>query len=322
MKDKIEIFVAGFFLFFFLGLGFNTMNDKLENFFYWQEIAQNPRLLAAQINQRNFEARVNDLKPFPKKESEPLFLAAESASSVFFDKNGGNKVLFEKNSQKALPIASLTKLIGAQVVLDNYSMEQVVTVSKEAATIPGNGAGKLKSGDRFKVEDLFKVMMVESNNGAALALVQAIGEDNFVSLMNQKAEALGLKKTYFANPTGLDVRNGTEGNKSTAQELTRIGQSILFEEPIVMEAMAIKEFDLFNINGVLNHHAVNTNELLGDPLVMAGKTGETPKSGGCLLLISQAPKNKGHIISVVLNSPDRFTEMRKLLDWVRESYQW
>ena len=84
-----------------------------------------------------------------------------------------------------------------------------------------------------------------------------------------------------------------------------------------------KEYDLYKSNGEFSHKLISTNELLGKlPLVVAGKTGETPKSGGCLLLVIKAPKSKGYVVSVVLNSPDRFLDMGNIISWDKESYQW
>jgi len=323
MTKKKKLTSAVFiFLLLALGAGIFKVSLFLEDFFYWMEVAGNPRLVEAGINRQSFLENADSLKPYFKKEAESLSLSAEAAFSLFVGSNK-EEALFGKNSQESLPIASLTKLVSALVIIDNYSMSQRVSISPEAAGMPGNGEGNLMPGDTFEVGDLFKAMLVESNNSAALALAQIKGEEEFVYLMNAKTEALGLQKTSFSNPTGLDPKDGSIINQSSAAELAEIAKFVMKEKPEIFEILLMEEFNLYNIEGALSHKAVNTNELLGEmPLVIGGKTGETPRSGGCLLLLVQAPKSRGYLVNVILDSPDRFSEMEKLVDWVRHSYQW
>ncbi len=321
-KKKILTFAVFVFLLLALGAGIFKVTLFLKDCFYWVEIAENPRLIEAGISRQSFLENVSRLKPYLKKDAEPLSLSAKAAFSLFVGPEK-EEALFEKNSQDPLPIASLTKLVSALIITDNYSIDQRVVISPEVAAMPGNGEGNLKAGDVFAVGDLLKIMLVESNNSAALALAQIEGEKEFVYLMNAKVEDMGLQRTLFSNPTGLDPKNGLIINQSSAAELAEIAKFIIKERPEIFEILLMEEFSLYNIEGILNHKAVNTNELLGEiPLIIGGKTGETPGSGGCLLLAVQAPKSRGYLVNVILDSPDRFSEMEKLIDWIKNSYQW
>ena len=119
------------------------------------------------------------------------------------------------------PIASLTKVMTALVVLEKSKLDDTVTVSPKAMGTPGDKNG-LVAGEKIKMEDLLKVMWIDSNNAAAVAIAEHAGgsEEGFVGLMNEKAGRLGLKDTEFFNPTGLDEAGGE--NHSTARELARL----------------------------------------------------------------------------------------------------
>ena len=307
MKKNLRNLFFGMVIFGFIGLGVNFLDTNF---------SQNPKPLTAQISPTTFQ-------PFLKIEANKLEINAEAGFSMFLDNDGEEKTLFNKNAETALLIASLTKLMGALIISEEYSLNQIIDITDEAAEKPGSGSGQLKSGDKFLMLDLFKVMLIESNNSAAMALAQIKGVDNFVFTMDQRADTLRLESMRFANPTGLDSAHETEINQSNARDLAKLAAFILREKPYIFEISLLKEFELRDAGGVLNHTAKNTNVLLEKiPLIVGGKTGETPKSGGCLLVIVQAPKSKGYIINVILNSPDRFGEMEKLIDWTKSSYQW
>jgi D-alanyl-D-alanine carboxypeptidase (penicillin-binding protein 5/6) len=323
MKKKVN-FNLLIFVFILLALGVGFLKICLGNILalsYWNEMANNPQLMQASLNQQNFLENFNNLKPFLKKDQENLSLSAKAVFSLFVGEN--EKELFDKNSNESLPIASLTKLISALVIIENCNEDQEIIISAKAAQKPGNNQGELEEGEIFIAKDLFSAMLVESNNTAALAFAQTIGEEEFVSLMNKKADDLGLASAYFSDPAGLDAPNLAETNKMNAKDMANLAKFILEENPEIFEILSLKEFNLFKANGEFDHKAENTNLLLNKiPLVISGKTGETPKSGGCLLLISQAPKSKGYLINVILDSPDRFAEMKTLINWLNTSYSW
>lgn len=294
MGRNLKSLLLGVFLFGFIGWGINFLDKNS---------SQAPELLTAQISPNE----LSETRPSPKPDADELELSAKAAVLFFFDDNSREQTLFDKDAQTPLPIASLTKLMAALVIAENYSLGQIIEIS----------------GDKFLMLDLFKVMLIESNNSAAIALAQQKGIDTFVGLMNQKADGLNLMSMNFVNPTGLDTQNESGINESSALDLAKLAALILKKEPHIFEISLLKEFELRDVDGVLNHTAENTNTLLGKmDLIVGGKTGETPKSGGCLLLIVRAPENQGYLIGVILNSPDRFGEMEKLINWTRDSYEW
>jgi D-alanyl-D-alanine carboxypeptidase len=246
-----------------------------------------------------------------------------NAVSAFAMDAGTDYPLFDKNSKKKMPIASLTKIMTAIVVLENSKSDEIVTISPKAMGVFGDKAGMV-AGEKIKLRDLLQVMLIDSNNAAAYALAEHTGGgsiDNFVSLMNKKAEVLGLKDTKFFNPNGLDAPAGSE-NYSTAYDLAQLTDYALSKSSI-WEISRTQEATLYSLDKSQTHHVKNTDELLGQmDNVYGGKTGYTTDAGECLVLISESPGTKHKIISVVLNAEDRFAETKKLVDWVFNSYRW
>lgn len=267
--------------------GVNLFQENLEDFLFWKRMVDNPEALMAQIVQ---EEKLVQLKPIRKQGVENLEINAKSAMAVFVNNHGSEKILFEKDSDRILPIASLSKLMTANISLKHYDFEDE------------------------RVTKLLFPLLIESDNKAASDLAEMMGKEIFLELMNLEAKEIGMENTYFANPTGLDPQKpGEPLNYSTAKDFVKLAKYITFERPLIWEISIIKEFE--NIK--------NTNELLGEiPGIIGGKTGETPLAGKCLLLVVQAPKNKGYIINVILNSENHFEEMKKLVNWTRYAYKW
>ncbi len=301
--------------------GVNLLQRNMEDFFYVRQIEKNPpSLFVAQVSQ-NLRSMVKVEKSFPvPKNSE---IEAESAISVRLDKDGKEKVLFERKGEQKMAIASLTKLMTAIIVKEFYQDSLRTQISKTAVAQEGED-GNLKTGEILRVEDLLHIMLIESSNDAAFALAQLIGTEGFVSLMNLKAKDMGLTDTYFFNPTGLDPEdsNGkvfySEINYSTAEDLAKLAKYLL-KKPLILEDLGKKEYDLYLENGVFHHTLINTNELLGEmPGIIGGKTGFTEISGGCLLIIMEGQESGSYLINVVLNSPNRFENMQKLIAYVAD----
>lgn len=233
----------------------------------------------------------------------------------------GETELWAGNADARLPPASLTKIMTALVVLENRSLDETVTISPRAMAAFGDKKGMVV-GEKIKLEDLLRIMVIDSNNAAAVALAEHAGGnvENFVALMNAKAQTLGLKDTKFVNPTGLDVEG--EDNYSTAYDLAQLTDYALSKD-IFWEISRTPEATVFSIDQQQKHTVQNTDELLGQmDNVYGGKTGYTVDAGQCLLLVSQSADKKHKVISVVLNSADRFAETKKLTDWVFNVYRW
>ena len=232
-------------------------------------------------------------------------VTAVSAISVESDLKGTNKIIFDKNVDAKLPIASLTKLMTAIIVLDNYNLSDTITVDKIADSQDAMKQD-IKLGDNMPVKSFLEIMLVGSSNKSAYALAELIGEQKFVGLMNKKAKEFGLENTFFVDPTGLN-----SGNVSTAKDLSKLAEYILKNYPKIAEITKNKEFFVPNFGYVLN-----TDQLLGEiPEVVCSKTGFTTAAKGCLLLVMNNQKNNDYLINVVLGADDRFLEMKKIINW-------
>lgn len=258
---------------------------------------------------------INSL-PVLKNNAESLILLAEAA--VAFDVDS-DIVLFSQQAKERKPIASLTKLMTAVVVLENAQLNEVVTISKEAIDTEGCFCD-FKVGEKLSVKDVLHIMLLQSNNDASVALAEHIGGStaNFVVMMNQKAADLGMKDTIFSCPNGLD----DDGNFSTAYDMAQLADYAL-EKLLLWDILRIQEEIVSSIDGLQQHYLKNTNTLLKYSAdVLGGKTGYTEGAGECLLLVVQHPENKHRIISVVLNAQDRFADSQKLFEWVFTNYRW
>jgi len=248
-------------------------------------------------------------------------LKAEAVISVLIIPNQEPQILFQKNSDKKLPIASLAKLMTAYIALEYYNLDQKITISQKAAQQPNRGRrGRMTTEQEFKVKDLVYAALIESNNIAAYALAKKIGTEKFVEKMNQKAQKWGLKNTYFINPTGLD---GNEiNNYSTVSDLVKLSQKLLKEKPLIWEISSLSEYHLYPFNPLINTNDLLTyfpNNLLK---IIGSRTGETPRARECLILITKTPNNKGYLINIILGSENRFTEMIKLIRWTKLEHNW
>lgn len=227
------------------------------------------------------------------------------------------EILFDQNPHQILAIASLTKVMTAIVILEENDLDEIVTVGTNAAEIQGSRA-YLRVGEKIKVSELIKALLVNSSNDAAVALAEhnAASVENFVKKMNLKAESLGLNNTHFSNPIGLD----SVDNYSTAHDVAVMGR-YLYRKPIIKDIVDIKETTVYSVNGI-SHNLVNTNKLLGNYLNIKGiKTGSTEEAGLCLMAIGSNQQGK-EVLSVVLGSPDRFTETKVMIDWAFRAYKW
>ena len=310
MTKNFRYFLASFLLSFFFFLGINYFQKNLEDFFFWQETKN--LVLSARI-EKSFER----FRPFRNWKVKGINLQAKAVLSVFIDDKGEEKVLFEKNSQQRLPIASLTKLMTALVALENYELSRPVKIAK---ILPEDN-GQLKIGEKFEVKDLLYFLLISSNNTAAHALSEIMGSQSFVFLMNKKAQQIGMKETFFFNPTGLDPDDpGKLSNFSTAKDLLILLKTVS-KNQLISEILLTPEIEIYSREKLILHKLENTNELLKKRFeILAGKTGWTPQAKGCLAVVVKAPRNKGKIIFIILGSEKRFEEMEKLIDWTKKAY--
>lgn len=312
MSKNIKLFLIVILVSLPFWWGVDILQKNLEDFFYAREIEKNPpSMFIAQIAQ-NYISKTEAIED---KVVEDFEIEAESAISVEIDREGNEEVLFRKAEAQKMPIASLTKLMTALVASEFYYPSLKVKVSKNAVAQEGE-YGNLKVGEILTVENLLHVMLIESSNDAAFALAEVIGVEGFADLMNLKSKDMGLTSSRFFNPTGLDPQDPNQPvNYSTAKDLVKLAKYLLTERPEILDILSKKEYQLYLENGVFHHTLQNTNELLEEiPEIIAGKTGFTERAGGCLVLIMEGRRPGSYLINVILNSPDKFEEMKKLIE--------
>ncbi len=253
----------------------------------------------------------------PIKDPKQISPIIESGGAIAIDRKTG-KILFEKNPHVRMPMASITKLMTALLVIEENQLDEIVTVSANAAATPGSDMN-LQSGEKITVESLVKGLMINSANDAAVALAEhnAGSTTAFIKKMNKRAEELALSNTHFSNPTGLD----DPGNYSSPFDLAKLGNYI-YNNKIIQEAANTAVGETFSADGQTKHQLETTNQLINNyPGIKGLKTGQTDAAGLCLIAIAEN-EGKNEIVSVVLNSPDRFKETKILTDWVFRSFKW
>lgn len=228
-------------------------------------------------------------------------------------------VLYAKNEQERLPIASVTKIMTSLLVFEaleagKISYEEMVTVSDHAASMGGSQV-YLEPGEQMSVKDLMKAMMISSANDATMALAEHVAGsvETFVSMMNNRAAALGMENTAFKNPHGLDE----EGHYSCAKDVACMTRELLTHKDVSqfttvwMDTIRDGAFGLSNTNKLIRYYSGATGM----------KTGFTNAAGFCLS--GTAMRDGLHLIAVVLggeSSNERFGTVKKMLDYGFANY--
>lgn len=217
-------------------------------------------------------------------------------------------VIWEKQADRPLPPASLTKLMTALLVLEQGRLEDVVIISRAATRETGSRLA-LKHGERFLVQDLLVATLLQSANDACHALADHLAgsEVAFVNRMNRRAQELGLRNTRFQNACGHDAPN----HYSTAHDLARLGRELLKHSQVI-SVTSLKRTTITTLEG-RQYNATNKNALVGRYDGALGlKTGYTAKAGKCLVAYA---KRGGHeVLLVMLHGKDRWWDAADILD--------
>lgn len=229
-------------------------------------------------------------------------------SAVLLDALSGH-ILYAKNEQEPMGMASTTKIMTALVALDEYELHQTVTIQKAWTGIEGSSM-YLKAGERLTVADLLYGLLLASGNDAAAALagLDPGGEEAFVEKMNQKADLLGLENTHFENPSGLDGPD----HHTTALELARLA-AVALQNEVFAEIVSTQQFQ------VAGRWLSNHNRLLKELDACGVKTGYTKACGRCL--VSAKKQNGRLLICVTLNDSDDWKDHKALFDYGFSQYQ-
>lgn len=241
----------------------------------------------------------------------------DGKAALVYDTRSG-RLLFDKNTRLKLPIASLTKILSAVIVLENLDSKEVVTVSRETLKVDTEKQS-LYLGEQITVENLLKLMLIESSNDAAYTLAWYANSTgmNFVDKMNEKAASLNMLDSKFLDPAGLN-----DDAYSTPDDLVKLVKYSLKYDKI-WAILSEKSIIVRSVDSKIEHKVENTDQLLGViPDIFGGKTGNTDGALGCMILVVDIPGKNDKLISIVLGSKMRFEDTKKLIDWVKESYRW
>jgi D-alanyl-D-alanine carboxypeptidase (penicillin-binding protein 5/6) len=237
-------------------------------------------------------------------------------AAMVFDVRTG-RVLWRRNPLEVTPIASITKLMTALLVVQNTAPGEKALIVPDALHYSGSGVGLLPKGRHVSVKALMYGLLLPSGNDAAIALADHVAhtQPRFVAMMNAKARSLGLRCTHFASPHGLEA-----GNRSCAADLAalaRIDLRYARIASVVRSAHAVVRFPIKGGKLWLN----NTNPLLrmGYPGTIGLKTGDTDEAGHCLIaIVRRGPLTLG---VVLLHSPNTQQQARVLLNKAFRSYR-
>lgn len=211
------------------------------------------------------------------------------------------RLLWGKNAEEPLAMASTTKIMTAILVLENANLDDVVTVSKNAAAQPEVHMD-LKAGEQWKVGDLLSAMMLRSYNDTAVALAEHVSGsvEAFCQLMTEKATEIGAEDTVFGSPNGLDSQIPFDKHHSTAKDMALIAAYALKNEKFC-SVIAQSSVTIDEVTGKRQCQVTNADRFLQEYKGALGvKTGYTNKAGHCF--VGAAEQNGVRLVSTVLGS--------------------
>lgn len=240
---------------------------------------------------------------------KPAAASADASAEIAMELTTG-KVLREGNADAKLPMASTTKIMTALIIVEDCNLDEILTVSKEAAGVEGSSI-YLKAGEEIDVRDLVYGLMLRSGNdsAAALAIHHSGSIEKFVEVMNARAKQIGAKNTNFKNPSGLPDNE----HYTTARDLCEIARYAMQNETF-KEIVSTK-----NYKGKYKSFANKNKMLYRFEGANGVKTGYTVKAGRCL--VSSAERDGMDVICVVLNCYDMYERSSAILDSCLNDYK-
>jgi D-alanyl-D-alanine carboxypeptidase len=244
-------------------------------------------------------------------ESTRPIVNAKAALVVDLD---SGTILYKKNDTEKLPIASLTKIMTALLIIEEHDLQEIVTIPSEATQV-GGSTMYLSTNEQITIENLLKGLLMQSGNDSAIALAihNSGSVDSFVEKMNSKAKTMNLNDTNFQNPMGFDNPN----NYSTVRDLLTLSKE-LYKNQAIQSIVSEPTARVTSADQRLTHTLISTNALLDGYLDVVGlKTGSTEQALGCFVGITNGEHPQ---ISIVLGSPNRFHDTKILLDWSQKTF--
>lgn len=242
-----------------------------------------------------------------------------SADSFLVADIDSGQILLDKNSDRVLPIASITKLMTAVVVAENVDLRKTIEVKQEMVDGGFGDTEGLQVGDDYRVVELMYPLLTESSNDAALALAGFLGQDRTLSLMNKKAKDIFMSSSQFTDPSGFDI-----GNRSSARDLFLLGRYILNNRRPIFDLTKDKDVTTFGQIKFSLKKLGNKNEFVDATSFLGGKTGFTDESKNTGLFtfkVTDSDGNDRKIAVVLLKSEALKADTEQILSWVESVYK-
>ncbi len=263
------------------------------------------------------ETSLLEINPIPRLKQKSLAPDIQAKAAIIMDYDTGI-LLYEKNINEQLPMASLTKIMTAILIMENHDLDDIVTVKSDFKDLEGVRIW-LKQNEKLTVESLLKALLIRSAGDAAIALAEyhSGSVEAFADAMNVRAVELNLNNTNFKNPIGLDE----DDHYSSAYDLAQLARYAMkmreFRDIVRLDSATIESVD-----GRFSYNFESTNYLLNSYLNILGvKTGTTAGAGQSLINLARNDAGR-EVIAVLLNSPSRFQENKSMIDWAFRSYLW
>lgn len=271
------------------------------------------------------ETAVQEDSEGPEEDSLGLY----ARGAVLMD-GGSGRILYGKEVDTELPMASTTKIMTCILALEEGTPRMVCTASENAAAQPQVKLG-MRKGDTFYLRDLLYSLMLESHNDTAVCIAEAVGGsvEGFAEKMNEKARKIGCSRTYYITPNGLDAENEGGVHHTTARELALVMRYCLTQSPRsgeFLEVTRTASYTFTNIEGTRSFSCTNHNAFLSIMEgALSGKTGFTGNAGYCyvgaleredkLLIVSLLacgwPNHKGY----------KWVDTKKLMNYGLENFE-
>ncbi|WP_407945020.1 D-alanyl-D-alanine carboxypeptidase family protein [Paenibacillus albicereus] len=242
--------------------------------------------------------------------------ATSAKAAALIDVESGRLLYSSESADEPMRIASLTKIMTAITAIEEGDLESMVTVGQRAVGKEGSSI-YLKLGEKMKLKDMLYGLMLRSGNDAATAIAEHVGgsEEGFVKMMNDKAAWIGLERSTFMNPHGLDQ----EGHLSTANDLAKLTAYAL-KNPVFADIVGTKVHKAPNPFDSWDYSWANKNKMLALYEGADGvKTGYTKTALRCL--VSSATRDGQQLAVVTLNDRDDWRDHASMLDWGFEHYR-
>lgn len=260
-------------------------------------------------------------------EEKPELNLNLSASGVYVERLNTGEIIYKKNENTPLPLASISKVMTALVAYDiltkneNISNSNLIISEQDLLT---EGEYNLNLGEGFSLQDLIDLTLIKSANDGAAALASAsakysgTSKSSFIQEMNNYADKIGMKNTFFKNETGLDISINEASSAGTASDVAKLFKYVLKNHPDIFEATKKTSTSVTSSFGLV-HRFDNTNDIVNElDNLLASKTGYTDLAGGNLGVIVDMGLNDPYIIIVLGSTKEkRFSDVLEIINQIK-----